>query len=83
MVFLGVYYTLLDIGELGAEGLMLTLYLFRHQRERCGLFYAYGALAYDPLLSEKAPRKVLPSHLTPPAIKYSLIFLKSDLETSL
>jgi NAD-dependent deacetylase len=24
MVFLGVYYTLLDIGELGAEGLMLT-----------------------------------------------------------
>ena len=25
MVFLGVYYTLLDIGELGAEGLMLTI----------------------------------------------------------
>jgi hypothetical protein len=25
MVFLGVYYTLLDIGELGAEGLMLTV----------------------------------------------------------
>ena len=25
MVFLEVYYTLLDIGELGAEGLMLTI----------------------------------------------------------
>ena len=32
MVFLGVYYTLLDIGELGAEGYTLTM---------CGIIEAY------------------------------------------
>ena len=49
MVFLGVYYTLLDIGELGAEGLMLTLFekaeFLETDHGESGLNSIYGVFA--------------------------------------
>jgi|GEM_PF-1743256 len=46
MVFLGVYYTLLDFGGVGAGGYTLTLFLFRRSSSRCSMVSSFFSFSF-------------------------------------